>query len=88
LPPSATRTRRLASLFGTVEVVWSWPFLRAQYVRDELTRRAQNRQTCLMIVMTFVITVMTGVIMTATVYPECVKQWVQSVVHWLLTLIR
>src|SRR5208283_1806029 len=60
--------------------------LRAQYVRDDLARRAQSCQTTWIIIMTFVITVMTAVIMIATVYPECVKQWVQSAAHWLLNL--
>jgi hypothetical protein len=58
--------------------------IRAQYVRDELARRTQNRQTCLMIIMTFVITAMTAVIMLATVDPE----WVQSAAHRLLDIVQ
>jgi hypothetical protein len=61
--------------------------VRAQYVRDELARRDQDRQTRRMLVMTGVITVMTAVIMIATVCPECPKQWAQSAVHWMLNWI-
>jgi hypothetical protein len=58
--------------------------LRAQYVRDELARRAQSRQTGWISRMTFVITVMTAVIMIATVCPE----WVQSAAHRLLDIVQ
>jgi hypothetical protein len=54
--------------------------VRAQYLRDELARRNQNRQTRWIIAMTAVITVMTAVIMVVTIWPE----WDQSPAHSLL----
>jgi hypothetical protein len=50
--------------------------IRAQYLRDELARRYQNRQTWVIIIMTAVITFMTAVIMTAP--PEVVRSTVHS----------
>lgn len=50
--------------------------VRAQYLRDELARRNQNRQTRWIIGMTFAIAVMTLVIMSAT--PDVVRSTVHS----------
>jgi hypothetical protein len=55
--------------------------IRAQYLRDELTRRSQNWQTGSIIAMTAVITVMTGIIMAAP--PDVVRSTVCS---WLTTV--
>ena len=52
----------------------------AQYLTEELARRNQDRQTKAIIWMTAVITVMTAVIMVATIPWE----WVQSTIHALL----
>jgi len=55
--------------------------IRAQYLREELARRSQNRQTRWIIFMTAAITVMTAFIMAATLWPPEV---VRSAVHSLL----
>lgn len=67
------------TLGGGVELA----IIRAQYLRDELTRRSQNRQTGWIIAMTAVITVMTAVVMVATAWPETFR-YLQSAVHSLL----
>jgi hypothetical protein len=54
--------------------------IRAQYLTQELAHRSQNRQTRWIIIMTAAITLMTLVIMVATIWP----QWVQSTVGLLL----
>ena len=54
-----------------------------QYLRDELARRRQDRQTRWIIRMTAVITLMTAVIMVATAWPETFR-YLQSAVHSLL----
>ena len=54
---------------------------RVQYLRDELARRRQNRQTWWIIFMTAVITAMTAVIMVSTAWPEtfhCLQSAVRS----------
>jgi hypothetical protein len=77
VPLSSTRnagtppTRR-----GGIELA----IIRAQYLTQELARRSQNRQTRSIIIMTFAITVMTLVIMAATIWP----QWVQSTAQSLM----
>jgi hypothetical protein len=55
--------------------------IRAQYLREELARRSQNRQTRWIIFMTAAITVMTAFIMAAILWPPEV---VRSAVHSLL----
>ena len=49
---------------------------RAQFLRDELARRNQNRQTRWIVGMTFAIAVMTLVIMSAT--PDIVRSTMYS----------
>ena len=56
--------------------------VRAQYLRDELARRSQNRQTWLIIIMTAVITIMTAAIMVETIWPD----WFQSTAESLQAL--
>ena len=56
--------------------------VRAQYLRDELARRSQNRQTWLIIIMTAVITIMTAAIMVETIWPD----WLQSTAESLQAL--
>lgn len=50
--------------------------IRAQYLTQELARRSQNRQTRWISIMTAAITVMTLVIMAATIWPIW-PEWVQ-----------
>ena len=62
--------------------------IRAQYLREELERRNQNRQTWVIIIMTAAITVMTGFIMAATLWPpEVVRSTVHSLLIWASQLI-
>jgi hypothetical protein len=52
----------------------------AQYLTEELARRNQDRQTKAIIWMTAVITIMTGVIMAATIPWEW-WDWLRSAIH-------
>jgi hypothetical protein len=55
----------------------------AQYLTEELARQNQDRQTKAIIWMTAVITIMTGVIMVATIPWEW-WDWLRSAIHSLL----
>jgi hypothetical protein len=56
--------------------------IRAQYLTEELARRGQNRQTRWIIAMTAAITIMTLVIMVATIWPD----WLRTAVDFLWVL--